>query len=143
MGSPALDLTYFLFTSTEKSLRDQYLEELLHVYYDALAETLTASGSDPEKLFTFSDLEQQFKQFSAYALTVTSLIQSIMISSGENITDMDEYADAVSRCNEDNQEYFVKFDEKSRPAFIERMGGVIDDALRLGWIDTFEKNLLV
>lgn len=89
MGSPALDLTYFLFTSTEKSLRDQYLEELLHVYYDALAETLTASGSDPEKLFTFSDLEQQFKQFSAYALTVTSLIQSIMISSGENITDMD------------------------------------------------------
>lgn len=139
MGSPALDLTYFICTSTEKSLRDQHLEELLHVYYDALAETLQASGSDPEKLFTFSDLERQLKMFGAYGLTIAPLLQSMIVSTGENISDLDEYADAVSRCNDENNlELFVKFDEKSRPIFIERLGGVIDYAVQFGWLDRFE-----
>lgn len=139
MGSPALDLTIFLFSTTDKSLRDQHLTELLQVYYDALAETLTASGSDPEKLFTFGDLEQQLKQFSAYALTLAPALQALIISSGENISDMDEYADALSQGNTENNDFFVKFDENSRPAFVKRLGDVIDDAERMGWIDIFKK----
>lgn len=139
MGSPALDLSYFLLTSTDTSLRDQHLEELLQVYYDALAETLIASGSDPEKLFTFGDLEQQLKQFSAYGLTVAPFVQAVMVSSGENIADMGEYTDALSQDNEQNSESVVKFDENSGPVFTERMGGVIDDVVRLGWIDSIGK----
>lgn len=135
MGSPALDVSYFLLTSTDKQLRDQHLEELLHVYYDALADTITASGSDPAKLFKFSDLEQQLKQFGIYGLTVAPLLQSVLVSGVENISDMDEFADAVSRCGAEQQEFIVKFDENSRPRIVERLGGAIDDVLRLGWLD--------
>lgn len=134
MGSPAVDLSYFLFSSTEKSLRDNHLMELLHVYYDALAEMITACGSDPEKLFTFGDLEQQLKQFGVFALTTAPFLQAIMVSSVENFTDIDEYTDALSQGNAENPQFWVKFDEKSRPLFVERLGDVIDDAVRLGWI---------
>lgn len=138
VGSPALDLTYFLLTSTEKSLRDQHLMELLHVYYDALAETLKASGSDPEKLFTFEDLAQQLKQFGEYGLTMASFFHAIMVSKEDNITDVDEYTAELSNGITENLEFFVKLDENSRPPFVKRLGDVIDDALRLGWIDSFE-----
>lgn len=63
---------------------------------------------------------------------------AIMVSSGENITDIDEYTDRLSQGNAENWDFFVKLDEKSRPLFIERIGDVIDNAVRLGWIQNLE-----
>lgn len=58
-----------------------------------------------------------------------------MVSSGENFTDIDKYADALSKDNAESPDFFVKLDENTRPEYVKRLGDVIDDAVRLGWID--------
>ena len=77
-GSPVIDLLYFIFSSTTKKLRDAHYEDLIQIYYDTLASTMKALGSDPEKWFTFNDMQDQFKQFGVYGVhTAVMLLQLI------------------------------------------------------------------
>lgn len=75
--SPAMDLSHFLFASTEKELRDKHYDELLRVYYQSLSALLRRLGSDPEKLFKFNDLQEQLRKFSYYGLIMAPLVITI------------------------------------------------------------------
>lgn len=141
MGSPMLDVMYYLFTSTERSLRDQHLDELLRVYHTACCGVITACGSVAEQLFTFEQLQQQMGEFGIQGFAMATLIVGIMVSESENILDMDEYAnemDAKIKNGEDPKGYFLKFDERSKALFGERFGAVIDDAIRLKCVKLLE-----
>lgn len=133
LGSPVLDLCYFFMTSTHKPLRDKHFDELLHIYHDSVCDTVSACGSDPSKLFTFSDLQEQFRKFGKYGLTMAPVLIEIMVSEAKNIVEMDVFAADIEK-NGTKDKFFVQFDDRSRRAFITRMSGVIRDAVKYGWI---------
>lgn len=133
LGSPALDLTYFLFSSTDRSQRSAQMQALLRDYHTACSELIGACGSDAEKLYSFEDVLQQIRLFGGHALTVAPMMIGVMVSESKDITDMDEYADAMETGGE--VEYFLKFNDKSTGDFVDRLGGVIDDAIRLKCVD--------
>lgn len=72
-ASPVLDLSYFLFTSTNAALRNEHLPNLYRVYYESLAATIKTLGSDPETLFSWTTFQQHLKRFGGYGFIMTML----------------------------------------------------------------------
>lgn len=50
-ASPALDVSFFIYTCTEQSLREAHYNDLLKIYYDELNRAIALLGSDPNKLY--------------------------------------------------------------------------------------------
>ncbi|KAK4884192.1 hypothetical protein RN001_000463 [Aquatica leii] len=66
IGSPACDISLFLFLNTNKALRDQYYHLLIKEYYRSFSTFLQKLGSDPNKMLPFQTLEQHLKRFSLF-----------------------------------------------------------------------------
>lgn len=90
-GSPAFDVLSFIFVSTTKSLRDQYYAEMINVYYAELSKTLKRLGSDPAKLFKFSDLQNELKRCGPFALIMGIVFRFLTMAQSIDLEDIDEY----------------------------------------------------
>lgn len=76
IASPVNDLSYFIFaTASAKDLDN--LNDLLKVYHDSLSNHLKLLGSNPEKLYSFSDLLKDWKKNAIYGATVFPTIIGI------------------------------------------------------------------
>lgn len=127
LASPAIDISYYLSTSTNPDIHQRY-NELLHMYYNSLATFLSRLGSDPQKLFTLSDLEDQLRQFGKYGLIFSSMLVGVMVSASGDILDMDSI-------NEDSKaDGLVKLNDTTKIIFKERMSSVIQLAIKNEWI---------
>ena len=51
-SSPVLDLSFFIYSCTDKSVRDNHFDDLLRIYHEELSKTIKNLGSDPEKLYS-------------------------------------------------------------------------------------------
>ncbi|XP_066994797.2 uncharacterized protein [Anabrus simplex] len=58
---PVHDVIFFLHMSTSKAFRDQYMETLLDVYYNAFAAEIQDNSLDPEYLLPLTELQESFK----------------------------------------------------------------------------------
>lgn len=130
-GSPALDLSYFMLSSTTKALRDRHYDEFIRIYYKNLSDIIRACGSDPDKLFTFADLQAQLKKFGVYGAVFAPLLLSILVSDPKNIASMDELAENM---DDDKPKHMATLDAFSEIAFKDRLRDVLADARTYGWI---------
>lgn len=128
MGSPALDLSYYLLTSTTKELRVRY-EDLIKVYYDSMSELITKLGSDPKKLFPFAELKQQLKKFGVYGVIMAPILLQVIVSDSKNIVDMDNIDGDTKDLD------VVTFDDSSKITYRERVSGALQDAIKFEWIN--------
>lgn len=123
--SPAYDLIHNIFNSTDKALRDKEYNNLIATYYESLTQTTKLLGSEPEKLFTRENLEEELKRFGNFALIVTPLfILSAQIQLNDSNTD-----DTV----EDNTERSGGLSEKNRMEYDRRINGLLEDVVNLGY----------
>ncbi|XP_031337195.1 uncharacterized protein LOC116166380, partial [Photinus pyralis] len=91
VGSPVLDLSFFLFTTTDKKLRDQHYDNLLKEYHRSLSSFLIELGSDPEVLYPFHILQEHLKTFSVYGLFMAIQILYFMVSDENEIPDIHNF----------------------------------------------------
>lgn len=128
MGSPALDLSYYLLTSTTQELRVRY-DDLIKVYHTAMSELITKLGSDPQQLCPIDELYRQLKQFGVFGVIMTPILLQVIASDSKNIIDMDTIeADT-------NQIDFATFDDSSKITYRERVSDALQDAIKFGWIN--------
>ncbi|KAF5292788.1 hypothetical protein FQA39_LY13833 [Lamprigera yunnana] len=88
LGSPALDLSSFIFTSVDKETRDQYYHYFVKEYYDSLCYMLKQFGEDGLKVLPMTDLEHQLKQFSIYGVFMAYMVLYLQLSEAEEIPDI-------------------------------------------------------
>lgn len=96
-ASPALDILYQFFSSTRKELRDQSYNDLLRIYHNELSVTVRKLGSDPEKLFRYSDLLDELKAHGGFALVMGVLLTAIVLTKPDDVRDMDEYTQRLAK----------------------------------------------
>ncbi|XP_055605910.1 uncharacterized protein LOC129754074 [Uranotaenia lowii] len=65
-SSPALDISFFIYSCTTQELRDAHYKELLQAYHQSLTEMLRDLGSNPDELFPFSELEKELHEFARF-----------------------------------------------------------------------------
>lgn len=60
-ASPILDLSFLIYSCTEKSFRDQYFDDMLKSYYSELNNVIKLLGSDPDKIYPWDLFMQEVK----------------------------------------------------------------------------------
>lgn len=118
-------------SSTTKALRDRHYDEFIRIYYKNLSDIIRACGSEPEKLFTFADLQAQLKEFGVYGVVFAPMLLSIIVSDPKNIANMDELAENMDG---DTPKHMATLDASSEITFKERLRDVLADARSFGWI---------
>lgn len=127
-----MDLTSYILSSTDKSLRNEHFDDFLQVYYSSLAAMIRRCGSDPEKLFTFENMQQQLSQFGVYGILTTPMLLSIMVSDSKELVNIDEVAELINTGTTEDF-YIAKFNQKSLAAYKERLSDAIGDSKKYGW----------
>ncbi|XP_066992696.2 uncharacterized protein [Anabrus simplex] len=89
LGSPAMDLTYFLYSSSQNEVRASHLDEVLKMYHTQLCETLAALGFNSDVL-SFQDLKNEMKRVALYGLYAATTILAVVVADAEEAPDMAE-----------------------------------------------------
>lgn len=139
IASPVNDLATFVWWCTEKQLRDEHFDELLHIYHDEVQRVIRVCGSDAEKLFSFDDLEAQMREYSINAVSMAACAVSYMITDPK---DMQNLATLTKAGDEDdvNAKMLAPLTKSTEQRFKERLLDIVNDARRLGYLEKFEKS---
>ncbi|XP_058819927.1 uncharacterized protein LOC131682462 [Topomyia yanbarensis] len=76
--SPVVDLMYFIFIASSKAFRDRHYEHLLDFYHRNLSDHIRRLGSDPERLFPRTALDQQLLRFGRAGLIMAAICLPII-----------------------------------------------------------------
>lgn len=145
-SSPVTDIVYFLFCCTSKELRDKHFDSLIKLYHSTLTDLLERFviilstnilniyvindffrlGCNPDRLFPFEALQEQFKNFGLLAVCMSALMIPLLTTNQVDLPDLDDIT-------KDNLLHELK-DPLENPECMERMRGVMDDMIRLGFI---------
>lgn len=130
-GSPAFDVLGFIFVSTSKDFRDQHYDEMINIYYDESREMIKRLGSDPDKLFTFADLQNELKRCAPFVLCMTTVFKLVALAHENDFTKMDEYYTKLANGEKSN---WLRPDE-IRNDFIrtKEINGIISDIIAHGY----------
>lgn len=93
---PILDLAYFIFTSTDKALRDAHFEHLQNLYYATLAQTLRQFGCDPESVYPEPEYRSQWVKFGRYGMILSLMVVPVVTQSPSEVADMEQHSEKMS-----------------------------------------------
>lgn len=138
--SPAIDLSYFFFSSTQKSLRDAHLDEFLQIYYTNLARIIRRTGSDPDALFPEAELQRQLRQFGILGVLKAPLMIPLILADSSEISDLDRLAEIMAGGRADAG-LMANLNEDKVEEFAQQLKDVLSDARRYGWFYNEEQNI--
>lgn len=130
--SPVVDVFHIIFSSTDKPFRDAEYRSLLEHYYEKLSDTIIKLGSDPQKLFTHENFQQQLKQFSKFIFALGPLLTQFMVVDPENIANLDEATKSIAN-SEEGADFITGFSEKTQEEYDQRINGLFTDLVELGY----------
>jgi thiamine kinase-like enzyme len=88
-SSPALDLQYFLCTSTNDEIRFRQRDRLLREYHAELRDTLEDLQLDPDQ-YTLQQLNEEFEENDIFGLLIVCTYLSAMLASSMDVPDFSE-----------------------------------------------------
>lgn len=130
--SPALDLHDVLFTTSDKIFRDHHYKNLIRHYHNTLSESIRRLGSDPEKLFTYADLEAELRKTGNYPMIISIITTLLVIPPSEHIPDLDK-PNRDSAGNDEADHTYDPFDEATQQRYRERINGLFTDFIAYGF----------
>lgn len=90
MGSPTLDLLYFIYSCAGKTILDEHFDSLLKTYHNELKDFGAKLGSDIDKLFPYDVFMEHMQKFGKYGLAIATMLLHLMTSEVEEVPDMNE-----------------------------------------------------
>lgn len=137
MSSPVVDLANYLLSSTDKDMRDEHIHEFLKLYHTSVAEQIRTFGSDPEKLFSYADFENQLRKFGYYGVLLAPMVLPVLVADTENIANMDDvFKNMLSGDAKDT--HLATLTDQTEVPFRQRLSDCIQDARTYGWLDALE-----
>lgn len=124
--SPATDLTYYLYSSTEQQLRTDHFDDLLHDYHESLSDLLERLDGNASQQFSFNDLERQLQTFGIYGLILAPTLIQIVTVKANDLPDMNSLT-------EDNRTGLDFMLNGSPDGFNVRMRDVVRDFVARGF----------
>lgn len=60
--SPVLDLSFFIYSCTDQTVRDGHFDDLLKIYHDEVSRTIKVLGSKPEKVYSWEQFSKEVQK---------------------------------------------------------------------------------
>lgn len=128
-ASPAIDVVFHIFMSTDKASRDAEYENFLKEYHNELVRTVNKLGVNPA-LFTMDNLRTELKRVGYYAVLVAPLYLPIALgdsSQAESLSDL-------FSVDANGKRIIVGMDERSKMLYKKRLEDILDDVERNDWL---------
>lgn len=129
---PVIDVLYNVFSSTDKPFRDLNYEKLLNTYYSSLSQTIRKLGSDPNKVYTFENFQEQLRKYSDYALLLAPMIITIRLAKAKDVANLDDFAECLERG--EDADLVHAFDDETQIEFSKQINGLLTDLVEYGYI---------
>lgn len=129
-----LDFVYNVFQATDREFRKQHYETLLNTYYSSLSETIRKLGSDPDKMYSFQNFQDQLRKTGDFVLLCAPMLIQIRLAGAKDVNNLDEYAERVARG--EDADLLNNFDEETQSAFEELVNGVVNDLFDYGYLQS-------
>lgn len=127
-----LDLFDILFTTSDKDFRHNHYDYSIKYYYNALSESIRRLGSDPEKLFSFGDLQSQLRKFGKYPFILGLISAPMVLPKADAIPDINQVGQNADRNNGGNA-YYEPYDEETQSIFHRRVNDLLTDLIDFGF----------
>ncbi|KAK5646577.1 hypothetical protein RI129_005041 [Pyrocoelia pectoralis] len=125
LESPAVDLTTFIFSVTDKTSRQRY-NELILEYHKSLCSFLQEFGCDGEQMLPFKVLNEELKKYGIVGLTMAILLIYIYSTLDQEIPD-------VLNDESHKEGYSFLYDLQDPSIFDKRVKDVVTDFSNLGY----------
>lgn len=102
---------------------------MLQTYYGALSSMLRRLGSDPERVFSYADFRKELQKFGIYGVLIAPVMIQVVTADPMAVPDEEDSASA-----DEKREPTMFISEKTIDAFNERIGDVLRDAERYGFL---------
>lgn len=111
-----------MYACTDKKLRDEHYDDLIKHYHKTLTERTAELGSNIEKLYPFSVLQEQLLKFGRYGMAIGIMLLQFLLSDATEIPDINKVFD-----EDDPLAAMEKFNitSKNEAIYNIRMRGVI------------------
>lgn len=105
-----------------------------------MSDTIQKLGSDPEKLFTYDDLQSELRYLGDFALLTGPFIAQIIVANAKDIGNLDDYSERI--VNGEMVDLLSKFDDCTQKKYDDIANGIVTDLIDYGYIeDQINKNL--
>lgn len=84
--SPVRDLSHALYSSGSKDIFDDF-EKYLKLYYDEFSSFVTQLGSDPDKLYPYAILKQEWIAYSKFGFMMGIMVNKNKLTYENDIMD--------------------------------------------------------
>lgn len=136
--SPSIDILHFLYTSTERIVREKSLDELLGVYVDALAAELNLHMETSEKLpellerFNVVNIRRQCDENIMYGLGISMWLMPAVTFASNMIPDLNK----VKLSDFENKTQQQVMTSMQTPEYHQRMKAIVVEYHERGLLDT-------
>lgn len=126
-----LDIVTYLLYSTDKQFRDQHMETFLRHYHNTLATVVRRLGSDPERLFSWTDFRADLRQFGVYGAIMAPFMLQVTTADAEDVRRSQEAL--AGGCTETN----LWYSESTAEVYAERVRDVLRSADDCGFFEAY------
>lgn len=90
-------------------------------------------GSDPNELFTFDNLQSEFRKCGAFAMSFIPLILQLKIATQSHLANLDEFSERIDE-NED-ADIVLGYDNDTLVVYTDLINDLLTDLVDYGYID--------
>lgn len=87
LSSPALDISFFIYSCTTEEMRKDHYDFLLKSYHSSVVRLLKQFELDPQEVFPLSALEQEMREFARFGVGMG--MEAVPLSIVDEIADLD------------------------------------------------------
>nr|XP_022920120.1 uncharacterized protein LOC111428703 [Onthophagus taurus] len=115
VGSPAEDISYFLYACSDKSVFNN-LDDWLRVYHNSLMAQLTKLGCASINHLSFHELKSQYEKYAKYGFLFSCMVIKLMLSDADEVPDLSD----INKEGNSIMKSF-DFDSKNEDVYISRV----------------------
>ncbi|KAK4884397.1 hypothetical protein RN001_000668 [Aquatica leii] len=111
VGSPALDISYFLFTSTDTILRKKHYDNFIREYHNSLCSFYSKLTDKSEICLPYKVLQEHLRKFSIYGLLMSIQALYLMLNKPkeeESESDVTKVVDILAYESTNMHEYNIR-----------------------------------
>lgn len=90
VASVAVDLSFFIYSCTSQSLREEHYDSLLKAYHESATNIINDLGADAEKVMSWHDLQDELKEFARFGCGMGIESLPMTLIEDDEVADLDE-----------------------------------------------------
>lgn len=130
---PVLDFLYHVFATTDGAFRKQHYETIMKTYYSSLSGNIRKLGSDPDKLYTYENFQNQLRKFGAFPLLLGPFVVLAKLAGAGDVRDIDEYSELLDSGVE--ADLINLTEERSLSEYSRLVNEIVTDLVDYGYIN--------